>query len=264
MSITKLKELRRSPQHYQYALANPKQSSALTLGIASHVAVLEPERFAADFAVWDRATDAGAMAPRRGQYWDAFREANPGRTILTPAEFNLAHAISQAVRSDAIAMKYLASGDPEVTMLWDHGGRQCKGRADWLTTLEGKPWIVGVKTARDCRPMIFGSQCAKLGYHLQFAHYNDGYEAITGNKAGMVEIVVESAAPYAVAVYRITDDVLAQGRDEYLQLIETLQRCEASGEWPGPVPHEEDLTLPTWAYYNGDDDIEGLGLIANE
>jgi hypothetical protein len=41
MNITRLKELRRSPLHF---LMSPKTSDAMTLGIATHVAVLEPER----------------------------------------------------------------------------------------------------------------------------------------------------------------------------------------------------------------------------
>jgi len=264
VSITRLKELRRSPQHYQYLLRNPKTSQPLTLGIASHVAVLEPERFERDFAIWNRMTDAGAMAPRRGQYWDDFCHAHGGKTILTPSEGELALCIAAAVRSDPIAMKYLETGDPEVTLRWQIGERDCKGRADWLTHLSGRPYLVGLKTARDCRPMVFGSQCAKLGYHLQFAYYHDGFEAIRGEVPGMVEIVVESAPPHAVAVYRITGDVIAQGRDEYLALLELLTRCETEHEWPGPVPVEHELTLPTWAYYAAEDDVEGLGLVANE
>lgn len=260
VSITKLKELRRSPQHYQYLLSHPKQSGPLTLGIASHIAVLEPDRFAAEFATWERTTTAGKMAPRNGQYWEAFCLENPGRTALTPAESRLAQAISTAVRSHPLAMKYLASGDPEVTLLWDMQERQCKGRADWLTVINGEPYIVGLKTARDCRPFVFGAQCAKLGYHLQFSFYHDGYDLITGKRPKMIEIVVESSPPHAIAVYRITQDVLDQGRDEYVRLMDVLTECEVTGDWPGPVPQEEDLTLPTWAYDAADDDLSELGL----
>jgi exodeoxyribonuclease VIII len=260
VGITRLKELRRSPQHYQWALTHPKKSGALTLGIAAHIAVLEPHRFAEEFAIWTRATDAGAMAPRRGQYWDTFCAEHPGCTVLTPKEGGLCQQIAAAVRNDPLAMKYLGAGDPEVTLLWGIAGRQCKGRADWLTTIDGKPYIVGLKTARDCRPFVFGSQCAKLGYHLQFAFYADGYEAITGKRPSLIEIVVESAPPHATAVYRVTEDVLAQGRDEYLRLLDILTECEITGDWPGPVPREEDLTLPTWAYDASADDISELGL----
>ena len=45
LSISRLKELKRSPKHYQWALTHPKESQPLTLGSAAHCAVLEPERF---------------------------------------------------------------------------------------------------------------------------------------------------------------------------------------------------------------------------
>lgn len=261
-SITRLKNLRRSPQHYEYALTHPYESGALTLGTATHVAVLEPERFATEFAIWSNRTDAGKMSPRNGKTWDAFKALHAERTILTMDEAAESQAIAAAVRANPLAMKYLESGDPEVTMQWMTGHRACKGRADWLTTVGGKPYLVGLKTARDCRHFAFGSQAAKLGYHLQFAYYADGYHAITGKNPNVVEIVVENTAPYAVAVYRITDDIMAQGRDEYLRLLELLDKCESTGEWPGPVPLEEDLTLPSWIYGSEENDLTDLGLEA--
>jgi hypothetical protein len=259
-NISRLKGLLRSPLHYQHLLVHPKESDALKLGIATHVTVLEPERFAQDFAIWDRRLDNGRAAPRNGKAWDAFRELHEGRTILTGDEAADARAIAKAVRFDETANKYLAVGDPEVTMEWEIDGRPCKGRADWLTTIDGQPVLVGLKTARDCRHMIFGAQAARLGYHLQWAWYHDGFEAITGKRPQMVEVVVESDAPHAVATYIIPNDILEQGRDEYQRLLLTLKHCEALDEWPGPVTHEEYLTLPTWAYNRTEDDVADLEL----
>jgi hypothetical protein len=164
------------------------------------------------------------------------------------------------VRSDPIAIKYLAVGDPEISLHWMMGMRECKGRADWLTNIDGQKVLVGLKTARDCRHMVFGSQAAKLGYHLQWAFYHDGFETITGAKPHMVEIVVESDAPHAVAVFIIPNDIIEQGREEYQALLRTLDDCEAADVWPGPVPNEEFLTLPTWAYARDDEDLSDLGL----
>lgn len=260
-SITRLKELRRSAQHYQHALTHPKQSTALTVGTATHVAVLEPERFTHDFAIWDSRTDSGRMSPRSGKKWDAFAELHCDRTILTADEAALAQAIAQAVRGDATAAKYLASGDPEISLQWEIDGRPCKGRADWLTTVEGERYLVGLKTTRDCRHFAFGSQAAKLDYALQWAFYADGFEAITGTVPHLIEIVVESAAPFAVATYRIENDILLQGRDNYRELLKVLRDCEAAGEWPGPVVGEQILTLPSW-YYPSIDDVSDLELEA--
>jgi len=262
VSITRLKELKRSPQHYRYFAEHPKESKAMTLGTAAHCAVLEPERFSREFAVWGNRTASGRMSPRSGKAWEAFEAENAARTIITADEAGLAAAIQQAVRGDKFASRYLESGDPEVSMMWEYDGRQCRGRADWITSIDGRPNLVGLKTARDCRPFIFGSAAAKLGYHLQWGFYHDGWTTITGVEPRMVEIVVEATAPHAVVVYVIPEDIILQGRDEYQQLMQTLRDCEAAGEWPGPAIGEQILTLPSWVYGEATDDITDLGLEA--
>lgn len=255
INITRLKHIRRSPQHYQEAIAGQaKDSAPMQLGRAAHCAVLEPERFVRDFAVWERRTEGGDMAPRRGQHWEAFKASVPDKEIITADEYADVLAIQRAVRGDAVAMKYLSAGDPEVTLEWQLGGRRCKGRVDWLTTVDGEPVLVGLKTARDCRLFPFSTAAAKLAYHLQWAFYFDGYQLITGRAPKVKEIVVESDAPHAVVVYDIPEDVILQGRDEYEALLAKLAECEKAGKWPGPSEgFEQMLTLPSWVYEKHDD-----------
>lgn len=260
-SITRLKELGRSPQHYAYRLRHPKESTPLTLGRATHCAILEPERFDRDHAVWSRRTESGNLGPRNGKYWDAFQAQHQGKSIITEDEHVKVKAMQTAVRGNEDAMRYLASGDPEVTMQWTIWKRQCKGRVDWLTSVDGEPVLVGLKSSRDCRHFIFGSQAARLGYHLQWAYYFDGYEGITGNRPKVVEIVVENEPPHAVIVYVIPDDIIQQGRDEYMVLLERLGECERANSWPGPAVGEQILTLPSWVYEH-EEDISELGLEA--
>lgn len=264
LNISRLKEIKRSPQHYFHALTNRVEKACFTLGNATHVAVLEPERYPHDFRVWDRRTEAGAMAPRKGQHWDAFCVEASGKTVLTPDQNEIAMAIANAVQGNEIAASYLVTGDPEVTLEWrlpaELGDRPAKGRADWITSIDGRPVIVGLKTTRDCRRFAFGSQAAKLSYHWQWAYYFDGYVATTGKTPRMVEIVVEADAPHAVAVYRIPDDIIEQGREEYWEAVKLLAECEAANEWPGPEPREEFLSLPSWVYGTDDNDIDDLGL----
>lgn len=260
-SITRLKELKRSPKHYRHRLANPKETPSMKLGTAAHTAVLEPERFSRDYAIWAERTESGNLRPRNGKFWEAFEERNSGKSIITIHEYEDTLAIQAAVRNDPVAMRYLESGDPEVSMQWMLDGQLCKGRLDWLTTIDGEPSLVGLKTARDCRHFIFGSAAAKLGYHLQWAYYFDGYTTIKGDGVvpRVVEIVVESDAPYAVAVYQIPFDIIEQGREEYEDLLVQLAECETKGEWPGPVTEEQILTLPSWVYQT-QDDLSELGL----
>lgn len=261
ISMSRLKELRRSPLHYYHRLSNPKDSAPMRLGTAAHAAVLEPERFERQFAVWSRRGESGNLAPRRGQYWDAFTAEHPGKTIITADEYELAVDIAKAVRSNPLAMRYLQTGDPEVTMQWEMaGGRRCRGRVDWLTRVDGIPHLVGLKSARDCRHFKFGNQAAVLGYHLSWGFYRDGFFAIKEVEPRVIEIVVESESPHAVAVYSIPQDIIDQGRDEYQNLMLRLAECESTGHFPGPQEQEEPLSLPSWVYGEATDDLNDLEL----
>lgn len=253
VSITRLKELRRSPLHYRHRLLHPKESPALTLGRAAHCAVLEPERYDSDHAVWTRRTESGNLAPRNGKWWEAFKASAGDKVILTEDEHLDALMIQRAVRSNPDAMPFLESGDPEVTLQWLIDGVPCKGRVDWLTRYESVPTLVGLKTARDCRPFQFGRQAANLGYHFQWAFYLDGYKAVTGEAARVFEIVVEPEAPHASVVYEIPGDVLLQGAEEYAALLEQLAECERNNAWHGPAPGIQTLALPQWVY--GEEEI---------
>jgi len=271
LNISRLKEVKRSPLHFKHLLDHPKVSDPLVLGTATHVAVLEPERYASEFAVWDRTTDGGNMAPRRGQYWDQFVATAGNKTILTPEQHKLANDIAAAVRFNPAANRYLEIGDPEVTLEWFlpnelsapgmNAPRCAKGRVDWITKVDSKPCLVGLKTTRDCRHFQFSKQAANLGYHLGWAYYVDGFKAIKGVEPRCVEIVVESAAPHAVKVYNIPNDIILQGRDEYWECVKLLAECEERDEWPAPGGDtEEDLTLPSWAYQQ-EESIDGLELV---
>lgn len=258
-NISSLKELLRSPQHYRHRLAHPKKTAPMTLGTAAHCAVLEPERFATEYVAWTRTTESGRAAPRNGKAWDAYCAEHAERTILTADEYADALAIRDAVRGDVTAMKYIGAGDAEVSMRWEMHGRQCKGRVDWITHVDGQPVIVGLKTARNASHFPFASAAEKLGYHLQWAWYFDGYGHVTGKVPRVVEIVVESDAPHAVVVYDIPPDVIDQGRDEYMELLRLLAECEKRDEWPGYALGEQTLSLPSWVY-GADDDINDIDL----
>lgn len=260
LNISRLKELKRSGLHYQHRLSHPLITAPLTLGTAAHCATLEPERFTRQFAIWDRRTESGRMGPRNGKWWDAFQADNVGKMILTEDERDEAMTIAAAVRADPVAIRYLEMGEPEVSMTWGPGR---KGRVDWITTAPddtGLPALVGLKTTRDCRHFAFGSQAARLGYALQWAWYFDGYVAIKGVEPSMIEIVVESAPPHAVAVYRILDEIIDFGRDEYEVLLDQLAECERTGEWSGPYTEAQVLTLPSWVYGPAADDLASLEL----
>src|SRR5262245_2249669 len=165
VNFTTLKEMARSPMHYKHRLETPKESDSLTLGIAAHTAILEPDKFMKTYALWDERTEGGSVRPRRGKDWDAFCAANRGKSIVRIDEFQTAMAMRDAVRTNINAMRYLRSGEAETTLVWHDAETEylCKGRVDWITKLGDMDVLAGVKTAKDCRPIGFGNAAARFG-----------------------------------------------------------------------------------------------------
>lgn len=249
--ITGLKELRKSPKHYRHRLTNPRKvTGALSYGNAVHVAVLEPERFLKDFALWNGKHPDGKTRPRNGGAWEEFKKLNAGRTILVDDEYEEAIAFKDAVRQDRVAMRYLATGRPEIAMTWRDAetGIACVGRIDWETRVDNYPAVVDLKSARDVGEIWFARDAARLDYHLQCAFYADGYKACTGKMPRMVVVAVESSPPYDAVTYIVPEEVLEIGRDAYHELLVRFKECTDSDEWPGQGGNEERvLSLPRWA-----------------
>jgi hypothetical protein len=152
-----------------------------------------------------------------------------------------------------------------VTLQWtdEETGIACKGRADWISFADrtDRPdALVGLKTTREIQIRRFATSAARYGYHLQWAFYSDGYEAMHHVALPTVEIVVESAPPHDVVVYEIPEDVIDAGREEYRTALEKLKWCRRGDEWVGvaggaPVVFQ----LPRWAQREEEDDaLEGL------
>ena len=222
--------------------------------------MLEPERFAGQYRIWEKRSESGRVSPRNGKVWDAFEaQAAADRVeVLTIDEADEALRIAEAVRGDPEAMKYLETGDPEVTLQADMQGRPCKGRVDWLTSYRDTPVLVGLKSSRDCRP--FSWQAGRPvglshdlvlvpesvpGHHRQEAegHRNRGRE-----RASLRRGCVPRARRCA-----------ASGRGGLLALLPLFAECERTGVWPGASPRESDISLPSWVYQPADD-VSELGL----
>lgn len=256
LSASKLKKLMRSPLAYKWALDHPDHTSspAMALGTAAHTAILEPHRMRTDYVLWDG-------GDRRGKAWTEFKEANADKAILTASEFADVKGMYDAVLGHGPAARYLQDGVAEVTIEWtDPTGRAFHSRVDWVTVIDGQVVLVDLKTTRDSSPRHFGADAYRLGYHIQFALYVDGWYYLTGEQPRFVVLAVESKAPYEPAVFDVTDEVLAQGHDEYMRLLATLKECETSDTWPPRAQDEQELTLPSWAMGSEDEDLSEIGL----
>lgn len=261
----------KSALHYDHEQqpGNQREADFFAKGGATHTLTLEPEKFGAEFAVWDYISpNTGKLAVRNGKVWDAFREEShaDGKVTIAQKDYEVSQSIAGAVRDNEFAAACLVSGNAEVTIIWNDEvtGILCKGRPDWITTANpairsavkralgidlppDAPGLVGLKTTHDPHPDAFSRQASRLCYALSWALYSSGYHTITSVNPWVVEIVAESAAPFDVTPKFIPDEVLYQGELDYSTALRKLSDCYLSGDWPGHSPAVAPFVLQSWA-----------------
>lgn len=251
-----LKGIERSPAHMRANMLAQKETQAMLLGRALHVALLEPGSFHRQYVSapkLDRRTNAGKAE------WAAFQEDHAGKTVLTQDEIGECMALAKAAHGHPIVSALLAApGLREATLVWQDSATSlfCKARLDLLTTYEGYSTIVDVKTTRDASPMRFSSDAARLGYAIQAAHYLAGADAISPLPRRYFMLALEKDAPHAVAVYEFDAPFLKHGREVCAKALEAHKLAQESGVWAGYPAKVTTLRAPAWLATEADDDDE--------
>jgi hypothetical protein len=259
VNISSLCWIAKSPKHYK---CRPRKSTkAMSLGTAAHAATLEPERFQTDFAAWSDRSSNGNMAARRGAAWEAFCALHSGQTIITQDEYVDALEIANAVRRDELCAEVLATGQPEVALVWVHEGTGilCKGRVDWLDIDGGRALFADLKTAADIEPGPFLNKAAKLHYHTRMAWYHDAIKQLSGmgedDTLETLILAVESGKPHDAACYWMPEEALDAGRAEYEDWMSRLKSAQAFDNWHGIAACSRiKYTLPRWAVDDPEDE----------
>jgi len=232
-----LKEMRRSPLHFQHRRrAPPADNDTLRVGRAVHTAVLEPDRFPRKYVVWQGGR-------RYGKEWEQFKAVHHRETILTLEQHTRACLIRDAVRAHPVARPYLERGDAEVVHTWtDHDtGLACKARFDWLSPSA----LVDIKTARHAvSERAFQVTAYRLSYFHQLSFYAGGLDPTPP----AIIVAVEPEAPFDVAVWQLSEDALYAAGEDIKKLLARVVECQRADRWPGAFDRPQELDLPRWAY----------------
>ena len=241
ISRSELFKIKKSPLHFKYALEHPSEpTAALTFGQAAHKYILEPYTFLDGFAVLpdlDRRTMAGKEA------YSDFVMANAGKTIIAKDDMKTIYDMKAMVDQNETARRLL-QGKPERTFFWtdEPTGERCKCRPDCLTEYDGKKYIVDYKTTDSCEDGHFERSCRKYGYQFQAGMYTEGVFNNTLEEWGFAFVAQEKAPPYAVRVYFCSSDFVAEGIDQFRELIGIYHDCKVTGNWYG---YEGPMDMPS-------------------
>lgn len=243
LSASGAKHLLRSPAHYLAQKEKPMEPTAsMRLGTAVHTMILEPEKADIEIA---RAPKVDKRTKVGKETIELFEREHQGKLILDADVFDKAAAIADAVARHPIARDLLQGGQPEVSMLWKaYDGVPCKARFDYYRG-DG---IVDVKTTQDASPEAFARSIASFKYHMQAAHYLQGYREVTGWDADYFTFVaVESEPPYAIGIYRLDEASLQTGRMLMEKAAMAFRTAADPVQWKGYARDIETISVPSWA-----------------
>lgn len=267
INFSRLKAILKTASKCKHEIDNPKkQTPAMALGSAFHLAVLEPARFDETFYICppcDRKTTDGKLI-----YEQAVKEAK-GRQIIRDgtssdagllSELKNLQGMAKAIHARKIASLFLDSqGRNEVSMLWkdEETGLWCKARMDKLieiptgaiqTFSDGNPIIVECKTARDALEWQYAKDVDSFNYDAQAACYSEGVRAILNKPAKHIFLVAENFAPFDCAEYTLTDRSINTGMLKFRSMLKKYAECLKSGNWPDYPEGLKTLDLPGYAH----------------
>lgn len=249
ISASGLKLFMRSPAHYYAAYLDPNRierspTPAMRVGTATHCAILEPERFSAEYIALteglDRRTKEGKQA-----YADLLAT---GAELLTSDDMSLVVNMACAFRDNATSRALFDRKHVvEQSIFAEVNGVACKCRPDFMTA-DGL-MVMDVKTTSDASPESFGKSAWSLGYHIQAAFYRRVIQSATGITPEFIFGCVESDRPYLTAYYTVPQYLLDYADGVIDALLEQYAECLRSGIWHGYIAEIEpqELSVPGYA-----------------
>lgn len=259
----------RCPAAWRYKDDEDEQSKALIFGTGSHTALLEPERFLAEYArmptkedfgegILVTVSDMNSWAKERGikglsgkskaevikiiratgepvRIYDEerlFAELNAkGRILLEGNDFDAIQQMRAVIHANSYYSSLLAGAYAEVSILGELNGEPAKVRFDCLT--KGAD-IIDYKTTVSAKPEDFFRHAASLGYFMKMAMQHDMFVAAYGKPPRSVNLLIqEKKAPFIPALVRLTDEQLHIGRIQLRSAMEIYKACKKANSWPG-------------------------------
>ena len=251
ISSTGLKSVLRSPAHYKFQAAH-ETTRAKQMGTACHTAMLEPERYEAEYVLLREVNVRTAS-----EYKQAVK-VHGSEIVLVAHEADKVAGMQEAVLSNPLMRSRLTGEgwrelslfvrDPDTAVL-------VRVRYDLLLN-DGT--IVDVKKTQDARPDPFSRAIDNYGYDLSAALYVDAFEWATGEEAQFEFAAVEETMPHGHKLYRPCDTTLGEGRRKYREALASFAQCELCGVWPSlPCDEPEIIGLPGYRLAQIENDIVG-------
>lgn len=239
----------KSPLHYWHKYINPERereepTADMVMGNAIHTAILEPDtlkdRVVPGLEI-DRRSNANKAA------WAEFEQANQGKIILKPDDYQTVLAVRDAVHRHPVAGPLLKDGKAEQSFYATdpETGELIKCRTDFMAA--NGEFILDVKSTSDASPDGFARSAASFRYHVQQAWYQDILDILYGEHPPYwIFLAVEKKSPNPIGIYYLPAEVVRIGGLLARRDLHRIVDCKTRNQWPDHGTEAQELAFPGW------------------
>lgn len=225
LSFSSIKAFAVSPlQFIHYKLHKPPPTTAMQFGTLVHLRLLEPDKFTTEVAVFDGRRD------KRTAAYQEFLQDNPGAHVVNSQELSKIECAAGRLQYHTQAQELLDGlAEAEKPVQFEFEGVPFRGIVDGFA----QGYLLDLKTSAKWTPDEFGRAFYANKYYWQAFLYQF---ALGFEDRPFYFIVMQSAEPFNVAVYKVEPIYFEMARQELRQIIGRWKR------WNGKTMHlTEDL-----------------------
>lgn len=228
ISASDIKSFLESPCKFYYEKNNKNKNNDkarhFSIGSALHEMILEPHLFKTNYLVapkFDLRTTVGKEAKAK------FEETSNGKTILFEDEMEMIRQIAENALKSHTLVELMKDSYREISCytIDEQTGLKLRMRPDILS--KTRSTIGDLKSCLNSSLKNFKSDVYKYGYSISAAFYSDFI-----GRENYVFIAAAKSAPYEVAMYSLSDDMIQYGRDQYRMGLDLIKFCQDNNYWP--------------------------------
>lgn len=219
-----------------------KQGStpAMELGTLVHALCFTPSEVVKSYVV----SPYDSFRTNEAKAWREDMKAE-GKSVITQEVMDQANDIADNIINTE-TLHHLGEKDFEVAVEADWYGTKVKGMIDIVPTYGNL--LVDLKTTSSIGSLdAITRLIINRGYHWQAAMYLDLYNAATGqNRTEFHFLFVEVDSPYEWAWVNLSENLIAKGREEYMNALAKWNRCHRENYWPKAIEGNPTIENPIW------------------
>lgn len=218
-------------------------TACMSMGIAKHVLLLEPNQFEERYVVMpsfqhdpDNKTKDGKPSKEKttSYYKDkvtAFAAANPGKEIIERYQYDKCLYAIECLRAHHFAPKLLEDIETEVTLEGEIFGIPAKGRLDVVSVALNH--LTDLKNSRTAHLRRFERIACDLAYDFKLAWYRELWRQNYNTDPDVFVIVQEDDGDFDTCVRTIDAAELDIALEKIEEVCSKYKQCLKTGKWHG-------------------------------